>query len=122
MDFRRKLAVSITPMMASHVLWFHSQSRLTELRIAASGMAWMGNETKRVVTLAAGDMKWAMWMRVARNYQVRVGIKGDRPRETFDGFTREVGATLSTEIYNVSNGAVRRITTRLQPCSNNISE
>lgn len=53
-------------------------------------MAWMGNESKRVVTLAAADMKWAMWMRVARNYQVRVGLKGDRQRETFDGFTRDV--------------------------------
>lgn len=62
----------------------------TELRIAASGMAWMGNETKRVVTLAAADLKWAMWMRVARNYQLRVGMKGDRQRETFDGFTRDV--------------------------------
>ena len=64
--------------------------RLSELRIAASGMAWMGNDTKRVVTLSAGDIKWAMWMRVARNHQVRVGLKGDRQRETFDGFTRDV--------------------------------
>jgi len=51
-------------------------------------MAWKGEETE-VVPMAAGDIKWAQWLRVARNFQLRVGLKDDRRRETFDGFMRE---------------------------------
>lgn len=74
--------------------WPTSKTRLTlatEFRIAASGMAWKGEESERMVALASGDIKWAQWMRVARGYQLRVGLR-DRTRETFDGFSREVGA------------------------------
>jgi structure-specific recognition protein 1 len=61
---------------------------LLELRIANIGMAWKGEESE-VVALATADIKWAQWMRVARNFQLRVGLK-DRRKETFDGFMREV--------------------------------
>jgi structure-specific recognition protein 1 len=52
-------------------------------------MAWKGEESEGVVAMASGDLKWAQWLRVARNFQLRVGLK-DRRRETFDGFMREV--------------------------------
>lgn len=51
-------------------------------------MAWKGEESEGVIALSSQDIKWAQWIRVARNYQLRVGLK-DRTRETFDGFTRE---------------------------------
>ncbi|KAF9807348.1 hypothetical protein IEO21_08260 [Rhodonia placenta] len=59
-----------------------------KFRIAASGMAWKGEDTEKMVAMSSADIKWAQWIRVARNYQLRVGLK-DRSRETFDGFSRE---------------------------------
>ncbi|KAI0647824.1 SSrecog-domain-containing protein [Trametes meyenii] len=59
-----------------------------KIRIAPSGMAWKAEEGSDMIALQAADMKWAQWIRVARNYQLRVGLK-DRTRETFDGFVRE---------------------------------
>ena len=61
----------------------------TEFRMANSGMAWMNNETKEVVTVTAADLKWASWMRVARNFRLRLGLEKGR-RENFEGFTRDV--------------------------------
>ena len=52
-------------------------------------MAWKAEENQDMVAMQANDIKWAQWIRVARNYQLRVGLK-DRSRETFDGFVREV--------------------------------
>lgn len=54
-----------------------------------SGMAWKAEEGSDMVAIQSADIKWAQWIRVARNYQLRVGLK-DRSRETFDGFVREV--------------------------------
>lgn len=60
-----------------------------KFRIAASGIGWKPEENdKEPIGHSAENIKWAQWMRVARNYQLRVGLK-DRSRETFDGFTRE---------------------------------
>ncbi|GBE83057.1 SSrecog-domain-containing protein [Sparassis latifolia] len=59
-----------------------------KFRVAASGMAWKGEESEAMVAVTSTDIKWAQWLRVARNYQLRVGLK-DRSRETFDGFSRE---------------------------------
>ncbi|KAI0712476.1 SSrecog-domain-containing protein [Earliella scabrosa] len=59
-----------------------------KFRIAVSGMAWKAEEGDKMVAMQASDIKWAQWIRVARNYQLRVGLK-DRSRETFDGFVRE---------------------------------
>lgn len=53
-------------------------------------MAWMNNETKEIVSLPSGDIKWATWMRVARNFRLRVGLKDKSRRENFDGFLRDV--------------------------------
>lgn len=52
-------------------------------------MAWKGEDSEGVAAMSSADIKWAQWLRVARNFQLRVGLK-DRSRETFDGFTREV--------------------------------
>ena len=52
-------------------------------------MAWKAEEGEQMVAMQASDIKWAQWIRVARNYQLRVGLK-DRSKETFDGFVREV--------------------------------
>ena len=52
-------------------------------------MAWKAEEGDQMVAMQASDIKWAQWIRVARNYQLRVGLK-DRSKETFDGFVREV--------------------------------
>ncbi|KAG9315740.1 SSrecog-domain-containing protein [Chiua virens] len=59
-----------------------------KLRLAGSGMAWKGEENEAVTAIPADEIKWAQWLRVARNFQLRVGLK-DRRRETFDGFVRE---------------------------------
>ncbi|KAF8551700.1 SSrecog-domain-containing protein [Imleria badia] len=59
-----------------------------KLRLASSGMAWKGEENETVKAIPAEEIKWAQWFRVARNFQLRVGLK-DRRRETFDGFVRE---------------------------------
>ena len=50
----------------------------------------MNNQTKETVTVSANDIKWAKWIRVARNYRLRVGLKDNRRRESFDGFLRDV--------------------------------
>jgi structure-specific recognition protein 1 len=70
-------------------------------------MAWKGEETEEVTTLHKDDIKWAQWLRVARNFQLRVGLKErkqdapdgakERNRETFDGFLREVSFFASTD-------------------------
>lgn len=62
---------------------------ITEFRVAASGMAWKGAESEGVTAMATKDIKWAQWTRVARNFQLRVGMK-DHKKEKFDGFMREV--------------------------------
>ncbi|KAH0832094.1 SSrecog-domain-containing protein [Lanmaoa asiatica] len=59
-----------------------------KLRLAGSGMAWKGEENETVRAIPADEIKWVQWFRVARNFQLRVGLK-DRRRETFDGFVRE---------------------------------
>ncbi|KAI0087029.1 structure-specific recognition protein-domain-containing protein [Irpex rosettiformis] len=71
-------------------------SQVGKLRIAASGIAWKGDKEAQTIAIPSEDIKWAQWMRVARNYQLRIshGHKdkkqaSDRKQETFDGFLRE---------------------------------
>ncbi|EIN12861.1 SSrecog-domain-containing protein [Punctularia strigosozonata HHB-11173 SS5] len=60
-----------------------------KFRVAAAGMAWKADGKESTTTMMkAEDIKWAQWLRVARNFQLRIGLK-DRRRETFDGFVRE---------------------------------
>ncbi|GJE99834.1 structure-specific recognition protein-domain-containing protein [Phanerochaete sordida] len=66
-----------------------------KLRIAASGMAWRGEDSQQTIAIPQDEMKWAQWVRVARNYQLRIGLgnkdkkNADRKREIFDGFARD---------------------------------
>lgn len=59
-------------------------------------MAWRGEDSGETIAVPAEDMKWAQWVRVARNYQLRIGLghkdkkASDKKRQTFDGFVREV--------------------------------
>ncbi|KAF8132194.1 structure-specific recognition protein-domain-containing protein [Mycena galopus ATCC 62051] len=59
-----------------------------KMRMASSGMAWKGVDSGEVVAIASADIKSAQWLRVARGFQLRVGLR-DRKRDTFDGFKRE---------------------------------
>ena len=40
-----------------------------------------------------------VFLSVARNFQLRVILKADRKRESFDGFMREVGVQRSSLIF-----------------------
>jgi structure-specific recognition protein 1 len=51
-------------------------------------MGWKGDESAATKSIPSADIRWIQWLRVARNYQIRVGLK-DGERETFDGFSRE---------------------------------
>lgn len=76
----------ITARLA-YIDWF------PEFRVAASGMGWKGVDTEGQTLLSSGNIKWAQWLRVARNFQLRVGLK-DRKKVIFDGFLREVSDRL----------------------------
>ena len=52
-------------------------------------MAWRGEDAENVVAMSSTDIKWVRWLRVARGFQLRVGLK-DRRREVFEGFERDV--------------------------------
>jgi structure-specific recognition protein 1 len=74
----------------------HAVSNLVfslEFRVAASGMAWRGEDAENVVAMSSTDIKWVRWLRVARGFQLRVGLK-DRRREVFEGFERDVSYSL----------------------------
>ena len=56
-------------------------------------MAWKpfeGEGDAKSVMVQASDIKWAEWLRVARNFQLRIGLKEKGKRMTFDGFLKEV--------------------------------
>jgi hypothetical protein len=63
----------------------------TEFRIANTGMGWKGEDSPSPTSIGLTNIKWIQWLRVARNYQIRVGLK-DGERETFDGFSRDVSS------------------------------
>jgi len=52
-------------------------------------VGWKGEESAEVKSIPSTDIKWIQWLRVARNYQIRVAMK-DGTRATFDGFSRDV--------------------------------
>ncbi|KAI0304455.1 structure-specific recognition protein-domain-containing protein [Multifurca ochricompacta] len=59
-----------------------------KFRVASSGMAWRGEDAENVIAMSSSDIKWIQWLRVARGFQLRIGLK-DRRREAFDGFERD---------------------------------
>ncbi|KAG8944167.1 FACT complex subunit [Tulasnella sp. 424] len=69
---------------------FHGlNTTLGRIRLAAVGLAWQSADKEQTVTVPVGDIKYLQWIRVARNFQLRVTLKQDRRRETFDGFQRD---------------------------------
>lgn len=65
--------------------------KIIEFRVAPSGMAWKG-KSETVVAMGAGDLRWAQWLRVARGYQLRIGLANHK-KQTFDGFSHQVRRT-----------------------------
>ncbi|KIJ54619.1 hypothetical protein M422DRAFT_24531 [Sphaerobolus stellatus SS14] len=65
---------------------------LGKLRVGPQGIAWKpleGDTEAQSVMIQAGDVKWSEWLRVARNFQLRVGLKEKGKRVSFDGFLKE---------------------------------
>jgi len=54
-------------------------------------MAWRANNAtpEQTTAIPSTNVKWAQWIRVARGFQLRLGLK-DYTKEKFDGFMREV--------------------------------
>ena len=80
--------------------------------MANQGLAWKALEGDAQVAIPQQDIKWAEWIRVARNFQLRIGLSisknsgkdSERNHETFDGFQRddqEKIAKLLKQFYNV---------------------
>ncbi|KAG5646520.1 hypothetical protein DXG03_003287 [Asterophora parasitica] len=87
---------------------FHGLSpEIGKFRVAGSGMAWKGAESEGVVAIPANHVDWIQWIRVARGFQLRVGLRDDKREhrtEKFDGFAREVRLQkwqFSVPIYDV---------------------
>ncbi|TIA71594.1 hypothetical protein E3P77_02172 [Wallemia ichthyophaga] len=73
------------------------------LRLQQGGLGWKSQNN--LVTISAEDISHMQWMRVARNFQLKIGFKSDRHREVFDGLVRDDFERLSKtvkEFYGVS--------------------
>ncbi|TIA87480.1 hypothetical protein E3P99_03137 [Wallemia hederae] len=73
------------------------------LRLQEGGLGWKAQD--RLVTVSAQDISYMQWMRVARNFQLKIGLKSDREREVFDGLVRDDFERLSKtvkEYYGVT--------------------
>ncbi|KAF8073884.1 structure-specific recognition protein-domain-containing protein [Lyophyllum atratum] len=78
-------------------------SEVGKFRVAASGMAWKGADSEGVIAIPANHIEWAQWMRVARGFQLRIGMKDDKREyraEKFDGFAREDHDKLTSLLKN----------------------
>ncbi|KAG9090093.1 FACT complex subunit [Ceratobasidium sp. 370] len=62
---------------------------LGKIRFAAVGIAWKALDSEENIIIQASEIKYCQWLRVSRNFQMRVILKENRRRETFDGFLRE---------------------------------
>ncbi|KZS93658.1 SSrecog-domain-containing protein [Sistotremastrum niveocremeum HHB9708] len=67
-----------------------------KMRFAPAGLGWMSTSNpENKLTIPAGDIKSSQWLRVARNYQLRLFLNAKKDeddegrRMTFDGFARE---------------------------------
>ncbi|KAF8319072.1 FACT complex subunit POB-3-like protein [Clavulina sp. PMI_390] len=77
-----------------------------EFRMVASGLGWKSaNDPQKRHTFQSADMKYIQWLRVARNYQLRI-IFNNGDRETFDGFMKEEDhdkiASLVKQHFNIA--------------------
>ncbi|KAK6904618.1 FACT complex subunit POB3 [Kwoniella mangroviensis CBS 10435] len=86
---------------------FHGDSPdIGKLRFNAAGFGWKTYASEEAPTTFSGhDVRHATWLRVARNFQLRLAMRqAEKPRITFDGFKREdhdkVKRTLD-EFFNI---------------------
>jgi len=59
------------------------------LKLAPSGLGWKTSDAENIVTISAEEFKKMQWMRVARNYQLRIALKNGNAAR-FDGFNKDV--------------------------------
>ncbi|KAG8774406.1 FACT complex subunit, partial [Serendipita sp. 397] len=59
------------------------------LRVGSAGISWKALEGGNNVNVPASEIKWVEWTRVARNYQLKIGLKDTWKRESFENFRRE---------------------------------
>jgi hypothetical protein len=82
-----------------------------EFRLAPSGMAWKGADSEGVIAMAAPHIDWVQWLRVARSFQLRVGVKDSDKREhrveKFDGFAREVWKFVVVWVFDILKNSTR---------------
>ncbi|KAF6754868.1 chromatin binding protein [Ephemerocybe angulata] len=80
-------------------IYYGLSPEVGKFRVAASGMGWKGTESNNTVTLEASKIKWAQWIRVARHFQLRVGL-ADHSKQKFDGFLREEHDKIASLLKN----------------------
>ncbi|RXW17795.1 hypothetical protein EST38_g8054 [Candolleomyces aberdarensis] len=80
-------------------IYYGLSSEVGKFRVASGGMGWKGTDSGKVVTLEGSKVKWAQWLRVARHFQLRIGL-ADHTREKFDGFLREEHDKLAQLLKN----------------------
>ncbi|CAG8681792.1 10725_t:CDS:10 [Funneliformis caledonium] len=59
------------------------------LKLAPSGLGWKTSDAENIVTISAEEFKKMQWMRVARNYQLRIALKNGNAAR-FDGFNKDM--------------------------------
>lgn len=75
-----------------------------KLRMASTGLGWKGErDDKAPTTISSTELKWMQWIRVARGFQLRIGLKGEKRRVAFDGFAREDHERLRNSASNYYN-------------------
>jgi structure-specific recognition protein 1 len=85
-----------------------------KLRMASTGLGWKGDMQGVATTVAAGDMKWMQWLRVGRGFQLRIGLKSERRRITFEGFPREDHDRLKNTANNYYNITLEDVETSVR--------
>ncbi|CAG8510883.1 4943_t:CDS:10 [Acaulospora morrowiae] len=63
------------------------------LKLAPSGLGWKTADSENIVTISAEEFKRIQWMRVARDYQLKVALKNGSAAR-FDGFAKDNFETL----------------------------
>ncbi|BEI91597.1 uncharacterized protein CcaverHIS019_0404170 [Cutaneotrichosporon cavernicola] len=73
-------------------IFMGESSDLGKLRFNSAGFGWksLKNESNTPTTFNGSDVRGAQWLRVARQFQLRLSMRTpDRSRVTFDGFRRD---------------------------------
>lgn len=71
------------------------------LKLAPSGIGWKTSDSENIVTISAEEFKKMQWMRVARNYQLRIALKNGNAAR-FDGFNKDVCTIFFIILYSLT--------------------